>query len=227
MRYLKTLLSIILLLSGPVSASNFFSIFGDYERGSGVLESVDLDLDNFTKIKTSGSSDIYITLGEKQEVTITFDDNLIEMMKTRVRGKTLKIGSKSSFRSDYNCRFDITIKSLEEISLSGSGKVFIENMNGDFLEVQISGSGEVYAKGEVEELDIRVSGSGSVDSRELKADDVSVSVSGSGGALVYASNSFDGNVSGSGDIRYFGNPGIVDKSVSGSGSIKKRRSSSH
>ncbi|NNF18253.1 MAG: DUF2807 domain-containing protein, partial [Flavobacteriaceae bacterium] len=70
-------------------------------------------------------------------------------------------------------------------------------------------------------LEIRMSGSGDLDAFDLEADDVEVQVSGSADVEVTANKSLKANVSGSGDIRYKGNPKKVDSRKSGSGDITK------
>jgi hypothetical protein len=50
---------------------------------------------------------------------------------------------------------------------------------------------------------------------------VDVSIAGSGNAAVSAEDSLRASVSGSGDIRYNGNPPHVESSVAGSGSVKQ------
>jgi len=191
--------------------------------GSGDLVTETRDMKDFTRIKLSGSMDLYITAGKDYEVKLTFDDNLIDLIETEVRGKTLKIWSYESYNSSRGCRIDITVPALEEVQLSGSGDIEIYDLKGDMFEYTVSGSGDLQVSGEVDEVEIKVSGSGDVDARELKAADVYVRVSGSGDVRVFASESFDGKVSGSGDITFYGDPEHVSRHVSGSGDIRKKR----
>jgi len=191
--------------------------------GSGDLVTESRDLEEFTRIKLSGSMDLYVNVGRDQEVQLTFDDNLIDLIETEVRGKTLKIWSEESYSCSRGCRIDISVPSLETVQLSGSGDIEIYDLSGDMFEYTVSGSGDLQVSGEVAEVEIKVSGSGDVDARDLKAADVYVRVSGSGDVRVFASESFDGKVSGSGDITFYGDPEHVSRRVSGSGDIRKKR----
>jgi len=76
--------------------------------------------------------------------------------------------------------------------------------------------------GQVDNLDIRISGAGNADTQKLKAKNVKVSISGAGNATVYAKESLDGNVSGVGNLTYYGNPEDADTNVSGLGKIKRK-----
>ncbi|UCD63324.1 MAG: DUF2807 domain-containing protein [Candidatus Zixiibacteriota bacterium] len=215
----------MMLLASSATAHDWWKIFSCSKgiKGSGDLVTEERDVKAFTKIKSSGSFDIFVTVGSEQSVSVTFDDNLIEYIITEVRGKTLKIYSDESINSRHDCRIEITAPSLESVRLSGSGDVEVVNLDQDFFEYSVSGSGDMRAEGKVMNLEVSVSGSGDIDTRELEAQDAVVTVSGSGDVRVYASQSLDARVSGSGDISYYGDPDDVSSRVSGSGSIKKRR----
>ena len=212
---------LVFLLCGSLQAG--IGWFGKAERGSGDLETVELDLEPFTVIKSSIGLDINITLGDEQRVLLTIDDNLVDRIKTRVRGDKLKIDSRGNIRLSRRCYLDITVPKLESVQITGSSDVIIEDYKGEYLELAISGSGDITAYGQADEVEIRISGSGDIDARKLIAHDAAVSISGSGDVRVHADESLDASISGSGDIDYFGDPDRVDRSVRGSGDIRKRR----
>ncbi|UCC45887.1 MAG: DUF2807 domain-containing protein [Candidatus Zixiibacteriota bacterium] len=199
-----------------------WKFFRRHIEGSGDIVSEERIVDSFQRIKSSGSFDIEVKVGEEQTVTVWFDDNLIEYVITEVRRGTLEIRTERSYSSYDGCRIQITVESLEEVSLSGSGNIYVENLAGDEFVCTVSGSGDLTAEGEVNELEIKVSGSGEVDARDLKAREAYVRVSGSGDVDVWATESLTGRVSGSGDITYYGNPEDVSTRVSGSGDIRGR-----
>jgi len=219
------LLAIAVIATPSASAGDVWKFLSgrDYIDGSGDLVTEARDLMDFSRIKLSGSMDLYINVGKDYEVKLTFDDNIIDLIETEVRGKTLKIWSEESYSSSRGCRIDINVPTLETVNLSGSGDIEIYDLNGDVFEYAVSGSGDLQVSGEVGEVEIKVTGSGDVDARELKAADVYVRVSGSGDVRVFAAESFDGRVSGSGDIVFYGDPEHVSRHVSGSGDIRKKR----
>jgi hypothetical protein len=214
----------LVLVTAGLSSAHLLDFLHDRDavRGSGDVITVDRLVKDFVKIKSSGAYDLYVTVGDAPALSITFDDNLVDLVETEVRGKTLYIDSEESYSSRRPCRVDITISKLESVSISGSGDMEITGLNQESLSYEISGSGDLVASGSVEELDIKVSGSGDVDTRELKAKEAYVRIYGSGDVSVYAVNSFDGAIFGSGDIRYYGDPEYVSTDVAGSGDIRKR-----
>ena len=216
------LTALVFVLAVSASADGWFSRRFKGEKGSGDLVTETRDVKPFTRIETRGSADITVIVGEEQTVEITFDDNLIDYIETRVRGKTLKIDHTESYSSQSACEIVITVPSLERISCSGSGDIVVERLNAESFEFKLSGSGHFTAEGKAEELDINLSGSGDIDTRDLVAQEAYVKISGSGDVKVHAVESLEAKVSGSGDISYYGDPEHVSRSVTGSGRIRSR-----
>ncbi len=223
--FLRTILATIVvlgILAAPAFCGSWW-LWDRGEKGSGDLVTEEREVRDFTKIKSSGSFDVYVRVGHETKVSVTFDDNLIDHIRTRVRGHTLRIDSEGSYSSRHNCRIDITVSRLSEITCSGSGSIEVEGLRTDEFAFKLSGSGEFKAEGEVRELEISVSGSGEVDTRDVIAEDAYVKVSGSGKVRVRATESLDSHVSGSGNIYYYGDPEYVSEHISGSGKIRKRK----
>jgi len=221
--FLIAVLGIALLNGHPALAGDIFGLFGGGERGSGDIETEIREVDPFDRIKIDGSADVFVTIGDEQSLSVTTDDNLLDNIKTRVRGRhTLLISSRGNYRSRRGVRIDITVPALTSIRISGSGDAEIEGLTGKMFEIDISGSGDVIAEGEIEEVEINIEGSGDVDARDLRAKAAYVRIAGSGDVDVFAEESFDGNVYGSGDIDFWGRPEHVSRNVSGSGDISRR-----
>jgi hypothetical protein len=222
MKKLLFVIMVLCLFTVTASADNFFGLFKRGVKGSGDISTETRDVKDFNRIKSTGSFDIYVEVGKDYSLEITFDDNLIDLVSTEVRGKTLYLDTEESFRSRRSCKINITVPDLELVKLSGSGDIEVVNLDCEKFEYTISGSGDLIASGKVDELEVRVSGSGDIDTRELIAKVVYASVSGSGDIKLYAEETFEGRISGSGDIDYYGDPENVSTSVSGSGDISKR-----
>nr|HPI33575.1 head GIN domain-containing protein [candidate division Zixibacteria bacterium] len=193
----------------------------NHRDGSGAIVTEIRDFGAFDRIRSSGSFDVDVTIGPVQKVTVSFDDNLIDLVKTELRGRTLQIYTDGSFSSRKSCRVEITVPALEEAIVSGSGDLVVQGLSGAEFAYDISGSGDATLSGAVDEVRIEVSGSGDVDARDLKARRAYVDIAGSGDVAVWASELFEGVIAGSGDIAYYGNPEKVNRSVAGSGDIRK------
>ncbi|MCX6832411.1 MAG: DUF2807 domain-containing protein [candidate division Zixibacteria bacterium] len=192
------------------------------ERGSGRMVTEQRNIGSFDRIESNIGADIMVSIGATQSVSLTYDDNLIGYVTTKVRGRKLVIESSRSFSSSSDCQIKIVVPRLEEVSVGGSGKIEVVGLDADRFSVEIDGSADVVASGEVGELVIEVNGSGNVDTRDLVAGEATVEINGSGDVSVMARDYLTATVNGSGDIVYTGNPSQVVKNVEGSGRIRRR-----
>ena len=199
---------------------------------------------NFNGISSSGSYDVYIKMGAVESLEIEGDSDLIKNIETKVEGGILKIqNSKTSSGWGWNnprTKIYITAKSLNHLTLSGSGKMVVSNaIKSDKLNTSVSGSGsirlelatkiynasvsgsgQINASGFTQNANISVSGSGGFDGKNLKTNTSAISVSGSGNAYICAEDRLNAHLSGSGNITYSGNA-QVSQVKSGSGKITK------
>ncbi|MCK4461718.1 MAG: DUF2807 domain-containing protein [candidate division Zixibacteria bacterium] len=215
--------ALLVLLATTSASADWFGLNFRSIKGSGDLITEEREVKPFRRIESNGAADIYVTVGKELSVKVTFDDNLIDLIETKTRGKTLKIGNRENYRSRHGCKIEITVPELERVYLRGSGDISVQRLEAEFFEFKLSGSGSLVAEGTTNELEVRLSGSGDIDTRDLIAREAYVSLSGSGEIKIHAEESFDGSLSGSGDIAIYGNPPDFSKSVSGSGSIRKKK----
>lgn len=107
-----------------------------------------------------------------------------------------------------------------EVGISGSGGLDVGRLEADSASIKISGSGHVEAgAGSLRSLESRTSGSGDVELSEVRVESATARVSGSGTVRLWASESLDATVSGSGDVGFQGNPHHLSMSCSGSGDV--------
>lgn len=199
------------------------------------------NVSEFTKISFSVSGRLYLRQGNTQSLVLEGDD--LDEISTEVSGGKLRIKKKNSTWNWGRSKIDvyITVKNLEEINLSGSGKIIgetkfeVEDLelsisgSGDMkmdvyanrIETGISGSGSVELKGVSGQNRLSISGSGKFDAEDMEAESYKISISGSGSCRINVSKEIDARVSGSGSIYYRGNPDKVYNQSSGSGKIRK------
>lgn len=220
----KRIFGILIILGLSAMACSIGTIAinpGGQIQGSGNVISENRPVSGFTSIVLRGSANVFVTFGETESVVVKTDDNILPLIETRVQNGQLIISTKNntSFTSTDPVRVDVTMKSLDSINLSGSGIINVPELSGDAIKVTLPGSGNINLAGEVNRVDISLGGSGIVSCSGLKAKTATVSLSGSGNVSVYASDSLDATLAGSGTIQYSGNPANVNKNVTGSGTI--------
>jgi len=191
-----------------------------------------LKLDEFTRISFRVPGKLYLRQGATQKVEIEGDKDFIKELDIHVDGDRLVIGREGSWK-DWGWHFDdddrvnlyITIKSLEALSVAGSGDLIAETkFSVQDLDLNVSGSGtlkiDADAKGDV---DADVSGSGRI---ELAGTCRSFgsTVSGSGRVVINETiaERAQFGVSGSGKIEASGSAQQVKTNISGSGKLLAR-----
>jgi hypothetical protein len=189
-------------------------------EGSGVPTTQARDVAAFNSVELAGSNNVVIRVGEKQSVLVKADDNLIDRVTTEVQsGKLIVANTPGSFTTNSPMSVEVTVPTLNALTLSGSGNILVDGIKAESLKVDLPGSGTLTGNGTATRLDVTVSGTGVVQFTQLVAEDVQAAVSGSGSVFITATKSLDASVSGSGAILYAGNPQDVTKNVTGSGAI--------
>jgi hypothetical protein len=117
---------------------------------------------------------------------------------------------------------NIDIQSLTadalSIDLNGSGNVTIQEIDVTTIDTSLQGSGDIKLEGKTVTETVKVGGSGNYLAGDLAATAANISIPGSADVTVWADDTLTVRVSGSGDIRYYGQPRI-DQSGSGSGNL--------
>ena len=209
--------------------------------GSGRVIEETRQVSGFTGVELTTFGNLHIEVGEKEELRIEAEDNLIEYFEVSVNGGKLKIESQTgvSLRPTRPVNFYLMVKELDTIVTSGSGDIDapdlaaerfslvitgsgdmeVDSLDADRLDVRITGSGSTDIRGgEVEEQRVTLTGSGDYQARHLVSDEAQVRVTGSGGATVKVRDWLEVTILGSGDVHYAGSPKVT-QSVTGSGDI--------
>lgn len=196
---------------------------GDGVVGSGAVATEARDVGGFDRVRLSGEGELRITQGDAEALTIEAEDNILPLIETRVENGGLSIGYRHGVRSvrpTRPIRYDLRVRNLGGLHLSGSGNATCDDLRTDGLEVVISGSGGLrLGRLRTERLGATVSGSGGIGVEDLSARSAAVTISGSGGVSARGgAGSQTVRISGSGsyDAREV-RSGTVEVTVSGSG----------
>lgn len=240
---MKKVITLSLVLLFTISCS---SQWGNRIKGNGNITTIERSVGDYDEIAVSGWFDVDLVSGKEGELTIEGESNLLEYLVTEVKNEKLVIKVKKGYNlkpSSWNQGIQITVpvQSVDAITLSGSGDivgkttiktdVFKTRMSGsgditlaidvNSIDASMSGSGDINLSGNTTNFSASISGSGDIKAFSLEADNVDATISGSADIKVTANKMLKARVSGSGDIRYQGNPEKVDTKTSGSGDISK------
>lgn len=175
----------------------------------------------FREIDIVGPISVDISLGEPR-VELSGDDNLLPLVETEVSGDRLALGPKKNVRPNLPLAARIAVAQLTGVHATGSGTITLHAVHGDRLALGVTGSATIRGDGTVHQLAVEVVGSGDVHADQIAAERASVGISGSGNVDLAVSQSLDARITGSGDVRYRGDPPEIKQNVTGSGKVLKR-----
>lgn len=220
-----------------VFASSFVSL------AAWAQQSETRNLQSFNEVHVGGAFEVVLSKGGNESVKIESSSLELDKIETEVEGNALKVRlKKGNYRNTGNIKMYITFKELQaihssgsssvvcespiqaddfELHTSGSGNIKLASLTANALDIHNSGSSNVDLAGSAKKQNINISGSSKINAFDLKCEESKVSISGSGDVNISVSQSLEAIVSGSGDIRYKGDPDIREVRVSGSGNIRK------
>jgi hypothetical protein len=206
---------------------NYASVF--FHVGPEYRAVVTVDSNLYEQIRIYNQNDV-LRIGTRRGRHFFFTQYRVDLYAPSLSGVTIAGAGRfegrdtiksSVFRSNISGSGKIT-GSFEcddfSAGISGSGEINA-HVTCKSLSSRISGSGDLKLTGSTDDLDINISGSGDVLGREFQTKDADVRISGSGNMHIWVLENLRASISGSGRVRYRGNPKI-DFRGSGSGRIQ-------
>ncbi len=203
------------------------------------------NLNDFNAIKVSAGIDLYLRMGDTEEVKVVADSDIIDKIITEVKDGTLKIYMKQNNNWNWNWgsmksrKVYVSVKELERLDASSGSDVNSENtLTGERLEVKASSGSDVnldiYYKnfsvdtssgsdarisGKTKNLKADASSGSDIKAQDLESVICKVSVSSGSDATVNVSDELYAKASSGGDVRYYGNPQVKDINESSGGDV--------
>jgi hypothetical protein len=211
-------------------------------NGNGIAATEGRITNSFEQVKSEGAFDVHITNGDKFDVVVNAESNILPYIETNVNGNTLRIYIRGIHGVDNHLPMEvyITAPHLKGIKQSGSGIIttdyfFTSNfdvtisgsgiietaVDAGAIDALISGSGSLYISGIADDANFLISGSGKIDANDLDISTCEAKISGSGNMWVNVKRYLNAAISGSGIVFYTGTP-VIDKQISGSGNVVRK-----
>jgi hypothetical protein len=204
--------------------------------GSGHVIDDERPVSSFVTLRMAGPIDVRLKAAGRERVIVRADDNIAPLIQTRIvagERPTLEIDMQrvSTMRPSRTPIVIVEFRTLEDVSMRGSGDLqankihserFALSMIGsgdvriDSLRVTqfaaaLSGSGDLTVAGSADQQAYRLTGSGDVAASRLTGRRVIVSIAGSGDAAVNASEALEATIHGTGDVTYIGSPHVIER----------------
>ncbi len=211
--------------------------------GSGNSVTEERPIENVKGVELSFVGDLRITQGNEEKLVITADNNMLPLITTEVNDGILEIGSKSTvgLQPTTELRYDLTVRNLDSLRLSGAGNGEMGGLTTQDLKVEISGAGNltlnnVQARqvdallsgfgnleisGKASRQSVKLSGAGNYSGGDFATGATDVTISGLGNATVRADETLKAVISGAGNIDYYGQP-QVSQQITGLGRVHSR-----
>jgi len=198
----------------------------------------------FERINLAGSHDVVVTVGGAPSVRAEGDSEALERLEIGVEDGELRIANRSSSWSWFGGRHrgvtvHVTVPALTAASVTGSGDMRVDRIEGQGFAASVGGSGEldlpsvrvavasfsvtgsgdIRAAGSARRSTAALTGSGDLDLAGLETADTSVALVGSGDISVRATGTASVELRGSGDVNVAG-PARCTISKSGSGDVR-------
>ncbi len=214
-------------------------------KGNGNIITNEITISDYEKIELRVGMDIvYEQQPEKPPyLQLNIDENILPLVDIRVENERLIVktsdnqnisptlfkvytNSKNLASIDLTGSGEIRLKGKINIpslaiTLSGSGDIFSDSLYCGKFSLNGSGSGDLYLKGECTDCSLNMSGSCDIKAFDFLVQKLSCKISGSADVEVTVQDALNVVISGSGDLKYKGNPKTVNNNISGSGNIKR------
>ncbi|HLV14897.1 MAG TPA: head GIN domain-containing protein [Xanthomarina sp.] len=236
----KVLASIILAI--VMMSCNFTGKFGTGINGNGnVITKERAIKESFNSVKISRGLELQLTQGDTESLKVEADENLHDIITTTVENKVLTISTTDNIGESTAQKILLSFKNIISIKATSGSEVYstntiqvedlkLDTTSGSDLELSInatsischstSGS-NIELKGKAEVFIAEASSGSSIEAENLIAKNAQVKSSSGANIVVNAIEKLTAKASSGGDVKYIGNPEVIEKSDGVSGSIKR------
>lgn len=154
---------------------------------------------SFSNITAGGGLDLDIKIGSPQSLTVECNKDSMGDVNTVVNQDELTISVEDNAKPTHLV-VHVVVSALDSLDVAGATNTNVEGIASKSFSLTTAGSSKVLAQGEADDLQMELSGSGLAD--------------------VYASQSVNATISGSGTVKIHGKPPKVNQHISGSGTVE-------
>jgi hypothetical protein len=210
-------------LVGAALAAAAILALGGCDNGPRVTQT--RPITTFTRLDVSGDLELQVTLFNRPDpgVRITAGEKAIDRIQTELDEGTLKISTKSrglTIGPDPLGPVSISlgVPALVGLTVEGKADVMLSGLSAKTFELRVNGSGDIEARGRVDDFTLEVDGSADSDLADLATQTASVRIDGSGDTDLRVHRTLELVVEGSGNVTYRGRPAVTSR-LEGSGDV--------
>ena len=195
-------------------------------------DAVYYDFENFSEVEIAGSFTVDMDQDNDYEVRIYGKNSDLNDLSFVRDGNKLTISDRRSKRSlkgksRDDIRISIVLPELENLTLSGSSKAYIEgfktlnmdleltgaayakaNIEAENLDIQLSGASELELNGNGFELEANIRGASQLEAYDYEVENAHIEAYGASGAKVNVTQNLEVDTNFASSVRYRGNPKV-------------------
>lgn len=221
--------------------TTMFSCSFDSVQGSSKIIKKKYDLKNFNSIDVSNSFDVEFVQSDTYKVTLDCNENILEYVDLKVDENKLvaKLEGNHSF-TNTTLKLKIHLPELEEVQSSGACEIKFKEFHSDNLLIELSGASEVKGQlfikekmiidasgaseiklnGKTKNLELDLSGASEFKGKNfIVANHFVLDASGASDIETTVNGTLDIEASGASEVDHYGKGKVINKDVSGAGSI--------
>ena len=190
-------------------------------RGNGRVRTDERTISAVANIDLRGAFEIQWQSGTPA-LRITTDENLLPYIHSDVSGDTLYLRTREQLRPTHGIRVVISSPTRTAATLSGAVKLTAKQLSGPRFALQSRGASQVFLDGNIDELLADMTGASELAAGALQTKTAEISTTGAGDADIAVAETLKVAITGAGKVKYSGNPGKIEKHITGAGSIRHK-----
>lgn len=231
------------ILLTAILVSVFFGscIFTGSVEGNGKVTEQTRNLGDFDKISVTRGMNVYISQGPVQKVVIRADENLLDVIETKVSDGTLKVSCNRGIRKAESNKVLVTVPDIDLIKTTAGSNVFAEDtlnlkklevkstagsnvklvLNAEKLNVSASAGSNIFLNGTSESFDAKANSGSNVKAGDLRTANCDLKASSGANIWINVKKELSAKVSSGANVFYAGNPESTNIEKSSGGNVIK------
>jgi len=215
---------------------------GPSVKGNGNVTEEVRQVAEFDQINVSRGMKVYISQGSPAKVVVIAENNLHEVIETRVEGGILKVYVNENIRWAKEKKVMVTVEKLTGVESSSGSNAWSQNqimsenlelkassganltmdVNAKYLKAGCSSGANIKLSGLAKNAELETSSGANLKGEELKAEDCKMKASSGGNVSSTVNGRLDAKASSGGNVVYFGEPTETNVNTSSGGNIHKK-----
>lgn len=215
---------------------------GPSVKGNGNVTEEVRQVAEFDQIHVSRGMNVYVSQGTPAKVVVIADNNLHEVIETKVEGGILKVYVNENIRWAKEKKVMVTVEKLSGLETSSGSNAWSQNqimseniemkassganitidVNAKYLKADCSSGANIKISGLAKEAELETSSGANLKGEELKAENCKMKASSGGNVSSTVNGRLEAKASSGGNVVYYGEPTETDVNTSSGGNIRKK-----